>query len=526
MREMGLHEDTLVVVTSAHGEGFGEHGERGHGFLVHQATLHVPLIWWCPGVLPQGRVVEDPVRSIDVVPTLLDLLELPPKPDAEGTSLLPRLGLSPDGVPLEVYGESMAAKLRFGHSPVRSLRIGAWKYILDPTPELYQIGDDPGELRDLSREMPERAAELRRRLLTLVGRAARAQPFDQDPEPSGKDPGDTIRVVNLVAQGESYREKRRWRKAGDSFREALALDPGNELARVYLAWLQADQGNMERAIAWLNRLRPLSASRPSRMQSELYLRAEAWERAAAVSQHLAEREPHNAWAHYDMGQAYRKLGAQAEAIHAFERAIESEPAMADAHSELAAVYLEEGQIDRALGAYRAALALLPDSSEYHGGLGRALQAKTSCREAVGEYRKAAELDPANLEAIESSGLCLLRLGDVEAAGDYAWQILRGTSNNSLALVIFGARRTREGLLEPAVSMLEKAIELDPESFDAWYYLAVAQARQDEVAPALSSLERVFTLGGEPYASLAREEKAFAPLADDPRFRELVSPSDS
>ena len=81
-----------MVLTADHGESFWEHADFwNHGLWVYQSTVRVPLILRLPDGLGAGSRIGSPVSSIDILPTLLDLLELP-RPDAvEGISLLPAL---------------------------------------------------------------------------------------------------------------------------------------------------------------------------------------------------------------------------------------------------------------------------------------------------------------------------------------------------------------------------------------------------------------------------------------------------
>lgn len=79
---------TLVVVTSDHGEAFGEHGLSGHGFTPHGEALNVPLIFRGPGI-PAGARVDTPVSIVDLTPTLLELLHLEPAVQSQGVSLVP-----------------------------------------------------------------------------------------------------------------------------------------------------------------------------------------------------------------------------------------------------------------------------------------------------------------------------------------------------------------------------------------------------------------------------------------------------
>src|SRR4051794_18572036 len=86
LRAMGLEDRTLTAVIGDHGESLGEHGEMTHGVFLYDATMRVPFLLAGPGV-PGGKVVEDQVRSIDVMPTLLAFLKLDPGPEAQGVSL-------------------------------------------------------------------------------------------------------------------------------------------------------------------------------------------------------------------------------------------------------------------------------------------------------------------------------------------------------------------------------------------------------------------------------------------------------
>ena len=86
--EAGDRGRTLVVVTSDHGEALGDHGEQTHGIFAYEATLRVPLILYAPRLL-RPTVVSAPVRHVDVLPTVLDLLGQKPPADLDGRSLPP-----------------------------------------------------------------------------------------------------------------------------------------------------------------------------------------------------------------------------------------------------------------------------------------------------------------------------------------------------------------------------------------------------------------------------------------------------
>jgi arylsulfatase A-like enzyme len=153
---------TAIVVTADHGESLGEHGERGHGIFVYESALRVPLIVRWPGVEP--RRVPDLVQLIDLAPTILALEGLEPPP-TDGVNLAPVLSGRPAGGRTG-YAESVFP-LRFGWSPLRTVRDTRFKLIEAPRPELYDLASDPHELRNLYDSQPATAARLEAKLRTF-----------------------------------------------------------------------------------------------------------------------------------------------------------------------------------------------------------------------------------------------------------------------------------------------------------------------------------------------------------------------
>lgn len=168
LRQLNLLDKTLVVAVGDHGEGLGDHGESTHSLLIYGSTMRVPLILYCPALIPAGRVVDDRVVAIvDVAPTILDLLGLP-SGDCDGVSLLTAERDSDRAV----YMETLAPKLNHGWSPLYGLRRHYDKYIEAPTPEYYDLPSDPGELRNLwSERRAERDALAHRLAATLTSLA-------------------------------------------------------------------------------------------------------------------------------------------------------------------------------------------------------------------------------------------------------------------------------------------------------------------------------------------------------------------
>jgi arylsulfatase A-like enzyme len=151
LERAGALDRAIVVITSDHGEEFSEHGGVYHARTVYDEVMRVPLIFWGPGAVPEGRVLSAPASLVDVLPTLLELAGLPPEVALQGKSLVPAM-----------RGESRDdARIRFGEGPARKSDSGSFLVARDRNhkwiarskalaeSEIYDLGSDPGEQRPL-----------------------------------------------------------------------------------------------------------------------------------------------------------------------------------------------------------------------------------------------------------------------------------------------------------------------------------------------------------------------------------------
>ncbi|MFN8545780.1 MAG: sulfatase [Candidatus Binatia bacterium] len=173
LRALGVLDETLVVVTADHGDEFFEHGHKGHAKVVYDESVLVPLVMRFPGHVPAGRTIGPQVRLMDVAPTILSLVGVPP-PRGFGMPSPKVAGAERDLVPLMAaeHPESLPEVPAFSGiqvadapRPLSAIRTRTRKLIEglhDPTwQELYDLETDPSEQRNLVRSPADDGASLR-----------------------------------------------------------------------------------------------------------------------------------------------------------------------------------------------------------------------------------------------------------------------------------------------------------------------------------------------------------------------------
>jgi arylsulfatase A-like enzyme len=191
LQQRGLWDDTLVVITGDHGECLGERGLLGHRFTLADGLLRVPLILRCPRNVPQGFALEELAQTPDILPTILELLDIPPESGAVQGRMLLREGRATPSP-----GFAIAERFRFPVDGLRkrfpdfdwraidvrqkAIRSVREKFIWhsDEANELYDLVVDPEETHNLIDTHGARADVLRRQLFHWFASIPRREPTD------------------------------------------------------------------------------------------------------------------------------------------------------------------------------------------------------------------------------------------------------------------------------------------------------------------------------------------------------------
>jgi arylsulfatase A-like enzyme/Flp pilus assembly protein TadD len=466
LKEKGKLDRTLIVVTSDHGESLGDHGERTHGVFTYDSTLRVPLVIWSQrGMGP--KVVQSPVRLIDLAPTLVDLFGLPIPPNCEGRSLIGAVNEDETDMP-PAYFEAMNAHLSRNWAPLAGVVAGGYKFVDLPIPELYDLENDPEEQNNLHGKQTDKVHTLiaqldrirtahaseapaeterivtphERSLLESLG-YVRAGLQPQKPTYSIQDdPKTLIAAANRLEDAQKMFSNGETDRGMNAIRAIIAEHPGYSSAYVVLASMLRNTGGIGEAIALLQKAQATNDRDPSLTVNlgVCLQQAGRLAEAAKVLERLLEAHPDYLDARSVLGTTLVLLGRPAEARQAFKKVLEVDPTAANAYENLGILAIREGHPDEAVTHLERAVELDPRLPSAWSSLGLARAQAGDSPGAVQAWKGSLELDPNRLDVVFNLGMHLVASGHREEATAYLERFVQEAPHERYAAQIQRTRR--------------------------------------------------------------------------------------
>ena len=535
-----VNPNTLVILTSDHGESLGDHGENAHSFFIYDATLHVPLIFYWPQRLTSGKKVNIQARLIDLYPTILDLVQIPlPKP-ISGISLKSWL-LNPDKEDplLHSYSETFTPWLHFGWSSLQGVRVSGWKYIEAPRSELYQVAGDPGELQNLAQKDPAKAKQLRQWLIDSKALGTTASSASQsvqelDPEvleklaslgyagvptvpakPVGKlaDPKDKIgefKLFNqLIREGIEQFRAENFSEAATKFQELRDKNiPSFEVyyylgrCRLRLKSYDKARTELELAVQKLPHFLPAYADL-----------AEAWEASGNLNK--AEQTlqagliivPNNPILVQPLAWLYQRQKNYAAAEKLLIAELREHPDDLESRFRLSAIYRDTNRIDLAMQQLKEIINRKPESAEAYNQMGMLYGGKKQFQESLVQFKKASELDPKNDSYRKNVELAASKLEATQPVSQKSemvrFQIIQTTSRAAGDLLL---RKLKAGgdwnalaadySIHPSARAGQPVIELPSTEMDPVLLKSMAQLKPGEFSGVIQTPSGFFIVRKE------------------------------
>jgi choline-sulfatase len=458
LRRDGLYDSSLIVVTSDHGESLGEHGEAQHGFFVYNSTLLVPLIVKWPGGRDSGRVVAQPVSTIDIASTIAQAAGVPDSDqhNFQGESLARWTGpgVASTAKQALVYSESYYARDSFGWHELRALVDRQYKYIDAPEPELYDVEHDAGELSNIIANHEAVAGSMRTKLKELERRHTN-ETASTGTHPLDSETLEALRSLGYVA----------YQAAPAAPRGATALEDPKQKIATFNDILRAgdlrrtgQHGEAAKLLAELKSREPALNVLPFEAgENDL-----AWGKPQdAVSEFRAavQLNPHFDQALLGLGRACFELKQDPEAATALELALHLGPHNFLARLALASVYLREGAADKAETELARVVADQPQFAEGHAEYGMVLARRKAYADAVREIERSLELGYRDAGSLNSLGISRAQLGQHEAALEAYQQALQLDPRSAAACLNLAIEHRRAGEAAEAQRYYRKTCEL-------------------------------------------------------------------
>lgn len=443
-------DQPLIVVTSDHGESLGEHGELTHGVFAYNSTLHIPLIIHQSHVFPDSKIIRHAVGHIDIVPTILDLLDIKISGEIQGKSLLPLIENPFKTRSHVLYFESLSPNLNRNWAPLQGLMRGNLKYISLPIPELYDMDKDFSERMNLAREDTSAVRELKKELDTFIDRnrqtlSGRA-PIDRDTRdrlrslgyisgpadnsPKKKfteddDPKNLIGLDRKMQEGSMAFQRGEWAKAIQLFTEILAGRPDFSVIYDNLAHVYRVNGHLDRSIELLEKAAEMNVADASLMSklAIYYQEAGQLEKAKNLLEGLAISDPNDVEILNYLGVTHWKLRNFERAEEVFRRAIALDKGYARLYNNLASVYLSQKDFSQAEKYLEEALFYDPGLASAHNGMGVVRGSQNRQVEAAEHWKKAVELDKAQYDALFNLCIALVKQNRFQEAIKYMEQFI-------------------------------------------------------------------------------------------------------
>ena len=483
LRASGRERDTVVMVLADHGEGLGDHGEATHAVLTYQSTMRVPFVVAGPGV-PAAKMVAERVATIDVVPTALGLLGMDADRALLGRDLRPLMnGRAAPSDPL--YQESLFGRLNCHWAALRGWVKDDWKLITGAVPELYNLAEDPGELRNLAAAQPDRVRrmteDLQRGLQRLAPGGDRAQPRAASPEqeerlrslgytagsggsgplddPGLPDPRTHVELYDRLQAATAARGPA-LAAAFEDVQRITTLDPGNPFAFGTLASMAYRHGNLTIAAGAFARALELDPDRPGVRQN--------------------------------YGKLLRELERYPESERELRIAVAQSDNDARTRINLAETLVAERKDGEAAQLLDGVLAKEPSHPEALGVKGRLMAAQGQQREALPYFEKAtATSDP---EPFIELARAYLAAGEIGKARETAAEALRKSPGHPWAMAVLGTALVAEGQRAAGVDYLNRAFAAGPRRPMVWHSLAEGFDAANQPARAAACRKQAAALG--------------------------------
>ncbi len=493
--EKDVLKKTLIVIVGDHGESLGQHKENAHGFFIYDAAISVPLIIHFPSRNLKAKKVNARVETIDIMPTLLQILGLPLPSEVQGKSLLPLILDKHSNQERFAYSETYYPRYHFGWSELKSLQNSRYKYIQAPRPELYDIVNDPNELTNIYRQEIRIGKQFEEKLNSLLEKMSaegikEKGPQKLDEEAMEKlmalgyvggftsqaklsktgdlpDPKDKIHLFNKIKMAEGNFAEDKLDRALERITEVIEEDSQIMEARRVRARIFLKTNKLEEAIEECKEALKIDPEYEAAIFSlaHAYKRLKKYEEAITGYERLMQLDPRDHKPPYNLGEIYMKMDDIDKAIFYLQKAIDLEPERSSmAHNLLGTAYLEKKMLEQAEAEFKKALEMRLHIPDGHFNLALLYEERNDLRKAVEEYKKEIELHQAAYPAHFNLAKLYVKTGSLHKGIEHFKEAIKHKKDFANGYLFLAKAYLDLGEnFDEVVRLAKKGLELAPES---------------------------------------------------------------
>jgi arylsulfatase A-like enzyme/predicted Zn-dependent protease len=491
--ESNILDNSFLIFASDHGESLGEHGEKTHGFFVYQEGIHVPLIFVTPFEKLQGISSSQVVSLVDIMPTVLEMAEIPIPSQVQGESLVPNF-FKPERLHSYAYAETFYPRFHYGWSELKSIQNQRYKLILAPEAELYDLTGDPDERNNLvsthNKVLTKLKAEADKFMAKYSENAHEIDYRKMDEETREKLAA--LGYIGTFADSSKLEGK----KLANPKEKIVVF---NKLSRAKEIGLQ---GKVDEAVSII---KGIIADDPDIVDAyfslgNIYFKHGKYEEAIESFLESMERKPDDAFTVINIANAYRRMGKNEEAeqfilshlekgisdsqfyfilgsiksiqknydeaIKYYQQCLTLNPSSSSSHNALAAIYLSNDDLLNAEKHIKSVLELNPELSNAHYNLAQLREKKGELRKAEEAYKKELEYLPNHFKACFNLSRLYRILGQEEEELEYLEKTIEINPDFPMSYFYLARIYLNKGQnFEEAVSLVKKGIDLKPDKKD-------------------------------------------------------------
>jgi len=442
LKKEGLWDNTLIVVTGDHGESLWEHKEETHGFFVYDSAVWVPLLIRAPVVFPARRV-KSVVEHVDVVPTILEMLDIPIPESVQGRSLLGLMWAKEKNWPDTAFTETYYPRLHFGWSELSALYHQNWKYILAPDEELYDLSKDKAEKENLARPSAGQKDEMKATLQKFIREKSKQA---LTPEANQRLDRESIEKLASLGYVSSFSDVGQGKDLADPKEKIKVHNDLNDAKQLYLE--------------------------------------KKYDEATDIVTKILAQDPHITDAYMFLGNIYYSQNRFEEACSTFLEVLERKPDFNFAMINVLGCLINTGELDRAVSECQKYLQLFPGDTIFLFTMGDIYFLKKEYDRALSYLFSTLKIDPHYAEAFSKIGEIYAVQHDYPKAEEYLKKALDINPGMSRALFSLALVEEALGNQAGAVAYYKKELDVKPSDFKAAYNLAELLAKAGQLEEAL------------------------------------------